>query len=270
MSRVRVVCDDKNSRVCVVTIAREPKANALDRETMGELRAACDASSSATCVVLRGAGASFCAGIDIGELERIIKSGERESKSCEGRRRAEVLRVVEEMQTAFSAFERTESVTIAAVRGACFGAGVDLITACDIRLCSPDAKFCVKEVDLGICADVGTTQRLPSVVGHARAMELCLTARVVSASEALSMGLVSEVCDDVDARALALAREIAKKSPLAIRGTKRVLLRQRDHPNVRDGLHYVAMNSAAMLLSDDLYESLRARAEKREPIYAKL
>ena len=189
---------------------------------------------------------------------------------CDGRRRERLLTRIERLQDVFSTLERVRVPVIAAVRGACYGAGVDLITACDIRLCARDARFCVKEVDLGITADVGTLQRLPTIVGHGRAMDLCLTARVVSSEEALNFGLVSEVCDDVDARAMALARTLAAKSPLAVRGTKRVLLRQRDNPSVRDGLHYVATHNAAMLISDDLHESVRARFEKRPPMYAKL
>lgn len=170
-----------------------------------------------------------------------------------------------------SAFERNvEAPTVACVKGACVGAGVDLITACDVRLAQRDATFCVKEVDLGIAADVGTLQRLPSVVGYGRAMELALTARTITADEALRIGLVSEVCDDVDARGMEIARMLAKKSPIALRGTKRVLLRARDDPNVERGLDYVAAHNAAMLMNVDLDEALRAREERRPPVFSKL
>jgi len=97
-----------------------------------------------------------------------------------------------------------------------------------------------------------------------------LTARVIDAEEAKRIGLVSEVCEDVEARAMALAMMLASKSPLAVRGTKRVLLRARDEPDVARGLNYVATHNAAMLMSDDLNESLKARFEKRAPVYSKL
>lgn len=97
------------------------------------------------------------------------------------------------MQAAITAVERCRKPVIAAVHGACIGGGVDLVTACDVRYCSEDAFFSVKEVDLAIVADLGTLQRLPRIVGYANAMELALTARRFSGGEAKDLGLVSRV-----------------------------------------------------------------------------
>ena len=146
-------------------------------------------------------------------------------------------------------------------------------TTSDIVYAAADAQFCVKEVDLGITADVGTLQRLPSLVGHGRARELALTARVFSGKEACEMGLVAGTAtsrEGVLRLARGVARGIAAKSPLAVVGTKHILLRSRDRPNVEEGLDYVATWNAAMVLSTDLQESLAARAEKRPPVYARL
>ncbi|GAB4819982.1 hypothetical protein N2152v2_007028 [Parachlorella kessleri] len=129
------------------------------------------------------------------------------------------------------------------------------------------------EVDLAITADMGNLQRLPSIVGHGNAMELSLTARTFSGREALRLGLVSGAFPDQQALldgVMAVARGIAAKSPLAIVGTKRVLLYQRDH-SVQDGLDYVATwNSAMLPQSADLGEVFAAKAEGRKPAFSKL
>lgn len=261
--------------IAVVTLDRAERSNALDARAWDAVgaRAREAGRSGARVVVLRAAGRHFCAGIDV-EDARALAEGEGtldDVDACAGRTREGLMRRIRAMQDAFSLFERAvEAPTVACVKGACVGAGVDLVTACDVRLAQRDATFCVKEVDLGIAADVGTLQRLPSVVGHGRAMELALTARTITADEALRIGLVSEVCDDVDARGMELARALAKKSPIALRGTKRVLLRARDDPNVERGLDYVAAHNAAMLMNADLDEALRARAERRPPVFSKL
>ena len=102
-------------------------------------------------------------------------------------------RHIRRLQESFTAIERCRKPVLCAVQGACFGGGVDMAVACDVRVCSSDASFCVKEVDLAIVADIGTLQRLPKIVGHGVATEMALTARVVGAEEARLIGLVSEV-----------------------------------------------------------------------------
>ena len=113
-----------------------------------------------------------------------------------------------------------------------------MAVACDVRYCSADARFCVKEVDLAITADIGTLQRLPTLVGHGVATEMALTARVVGAEEAKAIGLVTEVAPDAAALEAAVAERaaaLAAKSPLAVQGTKQAMLHARDH-SVGDGL----------------------------------
>ncbi|KAL0034002.1 hypothetical protein WJX79_002335 [Trebouxia sp. C0005] len=160
-----------------------------------------------------------------------------------------------------------------AVQGACFGAGVDIITACDIRYSTQAATFCVKEVDVAIVADVGTLQRLPPIVGQGVASELALTARVIKGEEARQLGLVSQCFADETAllqHAHKTAELIASKSPLAVVGTKRVLVHARDH-SVPDGLDYVAAYNAAMLPSADIQEVFKAVVkERRAPNFSKL
>lgn len=176
------------------------------------------------------------------------------------------------LQDSFTAFERCRKPVMCAVQGACFGGGVDMAVACDIRYCSADARFCVKEVDLAITADIGTLQRLPTLVGHGVATEMALTARVVGAEEARAIGLVTEVAPNaaaLEALAGERARALAAKSPLAAQGTKQAMLHARDH-SVREGLEFVAMMNSARLTSEDLGEAMAAKFAGRAPTFSKL
>jgi enoyl-CoA hydratase/carnithine racemase len=144
---------------------------------------------------------------------------------------------------------------------------MDLICCADMRYCSRDASFSIKEIDMGMTADVGTLQRLPKLIGEGMARELAYTGRKFSADEALQMRLVNRVFDSreaLQAGVRELAATIASKSPLSIRGVKEMVTYARDH-SVADGLSYVATWNAAMLLSNDLQEAMMANMGKREP-----
>ncbi|CEM00955.1 unnamed protein product [Vitrella brassicaformis CCMP3155] len=162
---------------------------------------------------------------------------------------------VEHLQECVSSIERCSKPVIAAVRGGCVGAGVDLICACDIRLCTHDAWFTVKEIDLGLAADLGTLQRLPRVCGNESwVRELAYTARRFDAREAYERGLVSAIEPTAEAMrdgALKLASVIASKSPVAVCGTKAALNYSRDH-SVEDGLVMQRIWNMAALQSEDV------------------
>jgi enoyl-CoA hydratase len=153
---------------------------------------------------------------------------------------------------------------IAAVHGYCLGAGVDLITACDIRLASPDATFSVRETKLGMVADVGTMQRLPKVIAPGHVAELAFTGKDITADRAKEIGLINDVYTDVYRAALNLAGEIAYNSPLAVQGAKAVL-RAAENRSIAQALDYMAVWNAAFLPSNDLQEAMRAHIEKRPP-----
>lgn len=158
---------------------------------------------------------------------------------------------------------------IAAVHGWCIGGGIDLITACDIRLASSDAKLSVRETKIAIVADLGTLQRLPLIVGQGVARELAFTGKDIDASRAREIGLVNAVLPDHDALTAAadqMAAEIAANAPLTVRGVKRVLDFGTGR-RVADGLEYVAAWNSAFLASEDLGEALAAFLEKRPPVY---
>nr|XP_024433391.1 delta(3,5)-Delta(2,4)-dienoyl-CoA isomerase, mitochondrial isoform X3 [Desmodus rotundus] len=170
-------------------------------------------------------------------------------------------------QETFSVIEKCPKPVIAAIHGGCIGGGVDLITACDIRYCAQDAFFQVKEVDVGLAADVGTLQRLPRVIGNQSLVnELAFTARKMMADEALGSGLVSRVFPDKEVMleaAFALAAEISSKSPVAVQGTKVNLLYSRDH-SVAEGLNYMTSWNMSMLQTQDIVKSVQAAVEKKD------
>jgi len=159
---------------------------------------------------------------------------------------------------------------IAAVHGYCIGGGVDLITACDIRLASSNAIFSVREAKIAIVADLGTLQRLPRIIGAGHVAELALTGKDISAERAAQIGLVNHVCgdsaSDVLAAAQELANEIAANSPLSVEGTKSVLAAN-DGKTVAEGLDYVARWNAMYIQSNDLREAMTAFLERRPPVF---
>ena len=153
------------------------------------------------------------------------------------------------------------------MNGYCIGVGVDLITACDVRLAAEDALFSVRETKMAMVADVGTLQRLPKLIAAGQVAELVYTGRDIGAQKALEIGLVNAVYPDHEALlkgARELADEIAENSPLAVQGAKAVLRAGADR-NVRDALDYVALWNAAFLRSHDLDEAVQAFMEKRPP-----
>lgn len=181
--------------------------------------------------------------------------------------------MVLQFQDSFTSIERCPKPVVAAIHGACIGGGVDLISACDVRYATKDAFFQIKEVDVGLAADVGTLQRLPRIVGgDSLVRELCYTARKLGADEALRCGLVSRLLEDKDAvvaAAVQTAELIAEKSPVAVQGTKHNLIYARDH-SVPESLRYMATWNAAMLQSEDVMKAAVAAISKEKPKFKKL
>ena len=250
-------------------INRPSKANSLDGKTwsaIGEAFRWLDQQSDVRVIVIHGEGKGFCAGIDFGLIMEIFsKSGEME----DGPKQEFLLQTIRDLQASFTAIENCRKPVIAAIHGSCYGGGIDLITACDIRLGTKDAKLCVKEIDLAIVADVGTLQRLPHIVGQGIARELAFTGRTFSGEDAQQMGLLNSTYDDHESllqAAKEMAQTIASKSPMAVRGVKQVMNYCRD-VSVRDGLEHVAIWNTGMLLTRDSQEAFVSMMEKRVPQY---
>ncbi|KAG0139762.1 hypothetical protein CROQUDRAFT_54255 [Cronartium quercuum f. sp. fusiforme G11] len=177
-----------------------------------------------------------------------------------------------EFQAAISAIEECERPVIAAIHGVCYGLGIDIISACDIRICTSSTRFAIKEVDASIAADIGTLQRLPKATGnHSLLRELALTARDFGVSEAIELGLVSrnQVVDGnkeaIWSKAEEMGRVIVVKSPVATLGTKHLLNYSRDH-STQDGLEYTALWSANALQAHDVADAIQARLNKNTQV----
>lgn len=184
---------DPNSRVFNLILNRPSALNALSPDFFVEFPKALnylDENPDVGPILLSGKGDHFCAGIDLNSLTSISGKFQSEDRGHSSER---LRRHVLFLQQAITAIEKCRKPVIACIHGACVGGGIDIITACDIRFCTDSAFFSVKEVDLAITADLGTLQRLPAIVGFGNAMELALTARRFSASEAKQLGLVSKV-----------------------------------------------------------------------------
>jgi enoyl-CoA hydratase len=199
---------------------------------------------------------------------RCWRGSARRSRIVDPARSREALRrLILDLQDCLSTVERCRKPVLAAIQGACIGGAIDLVTCCDMRYAAAEVQFSVREIDVGMTADVGTLQRLPRLIPDGVARELAYTGRSVDGAEAKAIGLVNQVYATPETLldgVRAIARRIAAKSPLAIRGTKEMLNYGRDH-SVADGLNYVATWNAAMLISADLDETLAAMREQRPP-----
>ncbi|CDO69825.1 hypothetical protein BN946_scf184803.g23 [Trametes cinnabarina] len=209
----------------------------------------------------------FSAGIDFTALS--LPQGDEPARSAL-RLRQHILG----FQSCISAMERCPYPVIVATHGIAYGLSIDIISACDVRYAASNVVFAVKEVDVGLAADIGTLARLPKIAGnHSMIHELAYTGRNFSAAEAEKMGLVSRVVsggrDEVVAAALDLAKLIAEKSPVAVAGTKHLLLHARDH-SVRENLEYTATWNSAMLQTHDLTNAVKAAQKKQKPAFRPL
>jgi enoyl-CoA hydratase len=255
--------------VATIALNRPDKANAMSEPMWYEIEQAMDwldSTPEARVGVITGKGKFFTAGID---LTLLMGLGAKIEDDCDGRRREKLRRLILKLQDTLSSIERCRKPVLAAIHGACIGGGIDLITACDMRYCSANAYFTVKEIDVGMTADVGTLQRLPHLVGDGMARELAYTGRRVEGPEAQQMRLVNRCFDTpeaLQAGVMEIAQTIAAKSPLSIRGCKEMITYARDH-TVADGLNYIATWNAAMLMSKDLFEAGAANMQKRDPVF---
>lgn len=259
----------RKDHIATISFNRPDKANALHAEAWIEMRdhfRRFNEDSGVRVIILRGKGKHWCAGID---LELLMSLAQLQQIECEGRKREKVRDFIQHLQSCINAIENCRKPVIAAINGGCIGGGVDIATACDLRYCNEQAYFSVKEIDLGLVADIGTLQRLPKLIPPATALEMALTARKVDGKEAKRIGLVNEVFADqaeLDRQVRLVAETIAAKSPLVVRGIKEIHRYSRDH-SVEDSLNYVATYNAAYLLSDDLMHAFQASLSGQKPVF---
>jgi enoyl-CoA hydratase len=255
--------------VATVSIHKPETANALDLLAWKELRTIfeqLDEDKNVRVVILQGEGKHFCSGIDLSvftQLQTITHD------TCAGRKNEKLRKFILDLQDCVSSIEKCSKPVLAAISGACVGGGLDIAAACDMRYASADAIFSIREIALGIVADLGVLQRLPKIMPVGQVREMAYTGRNVQAEEAKMIGLINNCLETKEQLAeftQKIANTIAEKSPLSMRGTKEMLVYATDH-SVTDGLNYVATWNAGTMLSNDLAEAVQAMMEKRKAIF---
>lgn len=244
--------------ILIATIDRPQRLNALDLESFRQIEALVDrvnANPQIRAVIFAAEGdRAFSAGADINDLSGISP----DEMSSRATWRRDVLQKLAEM----------EVPSVAVVDGLAMGGGVELAMACTFRVATTRATFSMPEINLGLLPGAGATQRLPRIVGTARALEMMLAARRIGAEEALAFGLINRIVTDPMAEARAFAAEWTRFSRSALRGILRATRAATDLP-IRDGLALEGAELAALNTSPDGLEGVAAFLEKRPPHFNK-
>jgi enoyl-CoA hydratase len=260
--------------VAHIQLNRPDAMNAMNRAFWNELPAIVrdiDDNARARCIVISSTGKHFSAGMELSvftEGAGVVPEAQSDRQNAAESFR----RHVHHLQDTFSCLDEARMPVIVAIQGGCIGGAVDMTSACDIRYASADAFFCIQEINIGMTADVGTFPRLCKLIPEGWVRELAYTGRRLPAQRAKEIGLVNEVFETHEAlveHALATAREIASKSPLAVAGSKVMINYARDH-TIKDGLDYIAVWQTGMFSPAHMMEAFQAKAQKRDPEFPDL
>lgn len=258
--------------VMIVTLLGPGKGNAMGPEFWDELPQAMDAINAmidVRCILFRGSGDHFSYGLDV--VRMFPKLAEMTTGTVLADQRRKLMAQIRHMQSGFQKMHESPVPVIAAVHGWCIGGGVNMISAADIRLCSREAKFSLREARLAITPDIGGLQWLPRIIGEGFTRELAFTAKDFDAAFAEKIRLVNHVYetpDELFAEAMNMARQIADNSATAVQGAKAVL-NYSMNKSIEDGLQYVAAWNASQLQSHDFSEAMQATAERRKAEFNK-
>ncbi len=257
---------DKRNGVALLWLNRPQKRNFMSWEFWDELPrvvAELDRDDDIRVLCFAGKGASFSMGLDLPDfIERFPELHQQGS----GENREHLLRLIQKMQQGFKALIASEKPSVAAVHRHCIGGALDLISACDIRFCSADAQFSLREIKVHIVADMGSLQLLPHIIGDGMTRDLALTGRDVDADEALRIGLVSRVFPDKDslhAGSVKFCEELAANEAIVSRGVKRILNKARNESVLR-GLDDVALYNSSFLQVEPFLNFMKQFVERKK------
>ena len=266
-----VVTLEKNGGVGTIWLDRPDKYNALNEAfwlAIPKALSALEADEDIRVVLVAGRGKHFCVGIDL--VQSGMGTHQRPAGESEAVANLRQLEGTTRFQDAMSSLAKCPLPVIAVIHGHCVGAGIDMVTACDIRIASADSNFSVRETRIGLVADVGTLQRLPKILNAGHVAELAYSAKDIDAARAEKIGLVNDVYDTAEAAydaGMALATQIAANPPMAVRGTKFMLQQSETLTTEQSLLMNGMFTMMTSLRSNDLQESMLAFAEKRAPKY---
>ncbi|OLF74470.1 enoyl-CoA hydratase [Alteromonas sp. W12] len=253
----------QEGHIAHVVLNRPDAMNSMIPEFWTELPAAIreiDDEGNARVIVISSTGKHFSAGMDLS----VFLNMKEDFKGDPSRRAERMRRMVMLLQDTFTAIEQARMPVIGAVQGGAIGGAVDLLSACDMRYCTQDAFFTIKETQLGMTADVGTLQRLPKLIPIGIVKELAYTGRNFGAAEAQQLGFVNQVFDDQTAMldaVMKIAQQIAMNSPLAVSGTKTMINYAVEH-TVAESLTYMATWQAGMFQMEDVFKAMEAQKTK--------
>ena len=257
MAEYETITVEIRERVAILTIDRPDKLNALNSTVHSEGVAALDElrkNGEVRVLVITGAGEkSFIAGADISEFKGRTPVTQRSTF---------------QERSLFNAIDTFPKPVIAMVNGFCLGGGNELALACDLRVCSPNARFSQPEINLGIMPGGGGTQRLTRLVGEGRSMEMMLTGDMIDAETAYKFGLVNHVYDatELEVKTMELANKIAEKAPIALQLCKEAV-KFASRSNLDEGLRREVDLFAICFSTEDKVEGVSAFLEKRKPVF---
>ena len=266
-----VITIEKTGAVATIWLDRPEKYNALSEPfwlAIPEALKSVEADADIRSIIVAGRGKHFCVGIDL--VQSGMGTHQRPAGESEAVANLKQLQGTSKFQAAISSLAECPLPVIAVVHGHCLGAGIDMITACDIRIAAADSNFSVRETRIGLVADVGTLQRLPKILNAGHVAELAYSARDINAARAEKIGLVNDVYETFDAayaEGMALATIIAANPPMAVRGTKFMLQQSETLTTEQSLLMNGMFTMITSLKSNDLQESMHAFAERRPPVY---
>tara|TARA_R110002124_G_scaffold48407_19_gene143059 strand:+ start:4571 stop:5398 length:828 start_codon:yes stop_codon:yes gene_type:complete len=255
----------QDGAIARLTLTRPERANALGSAFWRDFPIAIDALNQAgrtRVLLIESEGRHFCSGMD---TDAFTSLGKSDSAHDRFQFRSNLL----VLQETLTKLEQANFAVVVAIQGACLGGGLDLVLACDIRVCSENASFGIEETNIAIVADLGSLQRGVHALPYGVMCDMALTGRRMPAAEAARYGLVSSIeADDAACRARAaeIAQTIASKSPLMTVGIKRSLQNARDAA-LADGLRFIADWNSGMFSPAEVGEALTARMEKREAVF---
>lgn len=250
--------------VAHIILSRPEKRNAMNAafwKELPEIIHDIDDNAKARAIVISSTGPIFSAGIDITMLSGVGGSNDKNQADYG----AAFLSTVKRLQDSFNALEECRIPVIAAMQGGCIGGGVDLTTACDIRLGTQDSFITIYEINVGMTADVGTFPRILNLMPEGIVRELAYTGRRMEAVELIQHGFYNRIYDTQEELldgAMALAKDIASKPPLAVYGCKRMITYGRDH-STADALDYIGVWNMSMLIPSEMMEAMMSSKEKR-------
>ncbi|MBA3856953.1 MAG: enoyl-CoA hydratase [Cyanobacteria bacterium PR.3.49] len=261
---------DTKDGIAHLVMNRPEQMNSMIKEFWSELPqviSEIEASGKTRVIVISAEGKHFSAGMDLS----VFESGDN-LKTETPTDREKLKQLILWLQSSLNALASCRVPVIAAIQGACIGGAFDMVAACDLRYATQDATFKIQEINLAMMADLGGLQRLPYLLSDAVVRELAFTGEALTAERALALGLINEILpnhEELVKRALQVAQQIASRAPLAVSASKEAINYARDH-HINDALLHCANLQASIFSIADLAECMKAKKEKRSPVFGDL